>query len=240
MNGFGYDPMCMFPNSPYCNYGTQNTQQQPVDPNMQEQQSIVEHLRTWVSGLSAVTGISYGFASLMRVFMKALKFLNIFKGKKTTNIILHNVWKASGSRGGIKSVIKYFLASIVVLAQVAVYFIIRKKREQLKFQIIKEEEIKRNLDEAWENQEISIDDFMITRSKSNIYCLTYLGSESTLIEDETEINNKEVSVKLSHISELNNCKLFTINEELEHSFEDDDELIKKEIKNPEMYMGHHI
>ena len=69
----------------------------------------------------------------------------------------------------------------------------------------------------------------------------HLGTGSSTVEDEAESNNrKEVSIKLSNISELNNCKLFTIDEENEYSFEDDSELIKKEVKNPEIYMGHHI
>ena len=100
MNGFGYDPMWMYPSSPYYSYGMNNNNQQPQDPNQQEQASFVEHLRTWISGLSAMTGISYGFASLLRVIMKIFKFFNIFKRKGASNPILTKIWKISGSNNG--------------------------------------------------------------------------------------------------------------------------------------------
>lgn len=158
-------------------------------------------------------------------------------------MLLKEVWKTSGSRGGIKTAIKYFLASVVVLAQFAIYFIIRKKREQIKIQVIREEQKLSNLDHVWEDEEISLGDFMMRKSKGKICMhLYFIDSDSSLIhEDEAELNeNKEISIKLSDLYELNNCKLFTINEENEHSFEEDDELIKKEVKVPEGYMGHHI
>ena len=109
MNGFGYDPMWMYPSSPYYNYGMNNNQQPSQNPNEQEQQSFVEHLRTCISGLSAITGISYGFASLARVAVKVLRFFNIFKGKEKSNQLLSQVWRASATKRGMSSRIKLVL-----------------------------------------------------------------------------------------------------------------------------------
>ena len=119
MNGFGYDPYMMGGNSPY-SYGMQNSQQNN-DPNQPpEQQSFVESLRTLVSGLSAITGISYGFSTLFTIFYKTLKYLNIFKGKKTTQDLLDQVWRETGrshSNKGFWAKIKYFLIGVIIVAQ---------------------------------------------------------------------------------------------------------------------------
>lgn len=165
MNGFGYDPMMMHPNSPYSGYGMQ--QQQPQgDPNQQEQQSLVEHLRTCVSGLSAITGISYAFASLFRVLVKTLKFLNIFKGKKETSQLLSQVWSQSVRKHqnrGLYSILKYFVMGLVVVANFGIYVFIRRKRQMAEVQEAREAEEEKLTYSDLEDDEISLEDFMFKR-----------------------------------------------------------------------------
>lgn len=165
MNGFGYDPMMMYPNSPYSGYGMQHNQPQN-DPNQQEQQSLVEHLRTCVSGLSAITGISYAFASLFRILAKTLKFLNIFKGRKETNQLLNQVWSQTVKRNSgrsLYSMLKYFVMGLVVVAQFGVYFFIRRKRQLAKEQEVREAEEEKLSYSDLEDDEISLEDFMFKR-----------------------------------------------------------------------------
>lgn len=120
MNGFGYGSgygSSMY-GSPY-GYGggmggymnsQQNQNQNPEDQPPEEQQNFVNSIRTLVSGLSAVTGISYGFSTLFELFYKAIKFLNIFKGRKETGNLLDQVWKQTvrrHSRKGLWAMMKY-------------------------------------------------------------------------------------------------------------------------------------
>mmetsp|Transcript_24925 Transcript_24925/g.28619 ORF Transcript_24925/g.28619 Transcript_24925/m.28619 type:complete len:187 (+) Transcript_24925:29-589(+) len=186
----------MYPSSPYGNnYGMQNNQPVNDDPNQQEQQSFAEHLRTCISGLSALTGISYGFASLFRVFVKTLKFFNIFKGKKATNQLLSTVWRASSSRQSVFSRIKFFLLAFLVITQFAIFAFIHKKKERLYLQAMKEQEEEQKLVQSEQLRsihDVHFDDFTFTKSDH-------------VSEDELETNDTgDESVKLSSVKDLNN------------------------------------
>lgn len=180
MNGFGGVSMYgMYSPTPYgyggMRPGYQQNQPPNDDPNAQEQQSFVEHLRTWISGLSAITGISYGCASLFRVLMGTLKILNIFRGKKETQALLQHVWEQSAkkrARSGLMAAIKFLVVGLMIAANAAVYFFIRHKRQLLKQQTEREQEEEKI--ECKESDEISIEDFMLQKkmSKSN-YVISY-------------------------------------------------------------------
>jgi hypothetical protein len=171
MNGFGYDPMGMYPSSPY-NYGgqnqqMQNQQMQNQDPNQQEQQTFADHLRVCISGLSAITGISYGVASLYRVISKTIGFFNIFKGRKETISLLDQVWRQSvkhNSHRGFMATLKYFLVGLALVAYATVHYFIHRKKEDQQEQTQCEEEEKLQAESMKEKEEISLDDFMLTRN----------------------------------------------------------------------------
>ena len=59
------------------------------------------------------------------------------------------------------------------------------------------------------------------------------------MENESTQSDEE-SIRLGSVKELNNCKLFTIMEDNENSFEDD-ELEQSEVKGVDLdKLGHHI
>ena len=165
MNGFGGSPYLMYGGNQYGgSYGMQGNQkmQNNNDPNQppEEQQSFVNNLRTLVSGLSAITGISFGFSTLFRILFKTIKFLNIFKNKKETGDLLDNIWKQTvrrHSQKGIWAILKYFIVGILLSVQFALYYVINKKNNQINNYPV--EEIKEEIKVENEN-EISIEDFM--------------------------------------------------------------------------------
>lgn len=69
------------------------------------------------------------------------------------------------------------------------------------------------------------------------------GSENSTIQEEDELESiltDESSIKLTSINDVNKCKLFTIYEDNENSFEEDD-LEQKEVKLIDLYrQGHHM
>jgi hypothetical protein len=70
-----------------------------------------------------------------------------------------------------------------------------------------------------------------------------IASDQSTIEEVDELEStrtNEDSLKLGSLTELNNCKLFTIVEDNENSLEEGD-LQQKEVKRPDLYhRGHHI
>mmetsp|Transcript_30674 Transcript_30674/g.35099 ORF Transcript_30674/g.35099 Transcript_30674/m.35099 type:complete len:186 (+) Transcript_30674:1-558(+) len=185
--------MCMFPSSPYNASNGMGQAQPQGDQANPEQESLVEHLRTCVSGLSAVTGISYGLASLARVFFQTLKFLNIFKGRKETKDLLTIAWKASSSRMSLMSKLKYVVAAMVIVAQGLLYLFVRRKRAQLQIQEIREEQADLcKLEQAWEEEEISLSDFILERHKTHSVLSTddedwQSESSSLVVKDNLEL-----------------------------------------------------
>jgi hypothetical protein len=168
MNGFGYDPMGMYPNSPY-NYNNMQNQEENMQPD-QEGMGFVEALRTTVSGLSAITGVSYGVGILFHVAMKTLKlFKSFFKGKESKHI-LDSVWQQSVNRQrtkGILAVVKYFLVGFILVANVFLYVLFKKKQaEAEKQRQLEEEEEKRLVEEEAKKDEISLDDFKLFKKQS--------------------------------------------------------------------------
>ena len=124
-----------------------------------------------MSGLSAITGISYGTAILFKSFVKFLKFINIFKGKKqNTANLLDKIWAKTPTRRG-RSFLNYALAIFVAVVYAAVHIFIRRKRQQIQIQVeeekIAEEQKLETLDEYW-NKEASLEDFEANREFSTI------------------------------------------------------------------------
>ena len=185
MNGYGYNSMGM-----YSGYGQnsmmggggynnmnmmQNQQQQqqvgpngePLDPEMQQQQSLADHLRTAVSGLSAITGISYGGAIIFKTFMKLFKLVKmLFAGRsKNAAQVLEQAWRSTPANSRARTILKYAILGVTLMAQAALYMFIKRKRTVIQ-QIDSEssqiaEEAKMSaMDEMWD-QEISVDDFKV-------------------------------------------------------------------------------
>lgn len=168
MNSYGYSPYGMYGGgSPYMGYGMNQNMQQNNNQNMQpEQQSFADHLRTCISGLSAITGISYGISTLFGVLVKTIKFLNIFKGRSETNKLLHQVWNQTvrrHRRSSFLNFLKYLALGIIVVGQFALYYMIHRKRKTAEVEACKEQEEVKLVQEDPENEEISLEDFMFNK-----------------------------------------------------------------------------
>ena len=202
MNGFGYDPMSMYnSNSPY-QYNSmqqQNMQQnqQPNDPNQQEQQSIADHLRTCVSGLSAMTGISYGTAIIFKAVAKFFKLFQRLLGTgRNPNEVLEKLWNATSANSKSRSLLKYVILGFTVFAQWALFLFIRHKRKQIEIKAqeahLAEEAKKEAMDDIWD-QEISMNDFKVSRDCSTIEEVD--ENNSSLFWCSTDSESEPVEVK---------------------------------------------
>ncbi|CAI2377833.1 unnamed protein product [Moneuplotes crassus] len=233
MNGFGYGSMN---GSPYGsgmgggymgNQYNQNNQQQPPE----DQQNFMNSIRTLVSGLSAVTGISYGLSTFFGLFYKAIKFLNIFKGKKKTTDLLDSVWRYTvrkHSRRGVWQMLKILVVSILFCSVHLFSESISRQAEQN----CKDQQEASIEEEKEEANDISVEDFMLQRKSDNQKSIE-IGEEN---EKSTEVEEEE-SIKLDSLHDLSNCELFTISEDTEKICEFDQTEVKGDLSR---YLGHHI
>ncbi|CAI2377684.1 unnamed protein product [Moneuplotes crassus] len=174
------------------NYNNQNNQ----DQTPEDQQSFTNTIRTLVSGLSAVTGISFGLSTLFGLLYKAIKLLNIFKGKKETEQLLDAVWKQTvrkHSRRGFWMMFKILIVAIICCSIYLFSHSLSKKEEESKRQ---QETVQEN--EKEEDKEISIEDFMFQRKS--------VKQNSEIIDEEVNeesTQGEEESIKLGSVYELN-------------------------------------